>query len=122
MSFMCWSLACSHALGRLHVLYGPTFSKEWHGFVLHCWSILLSFAGQTRSEGGFKPNKVSAVSVLDYGSQEKDGKTYYTYELLSRTGVTSLSPETLRPIKFDLRKPRTATVCLNTLFQELSQL
>lgn len=43
------------------------------------------FIGQTRSEGGFKPNKVSAVSVLDYGSQEKDGKTYYFYELLSRT-------------------------------------
>lgn len=44
------------------------------------------YVGQTRSEGGFKPNKVSAVSVLDYGSQEKDGKTYYTFELLSRTG------------------------------------
>jgi len=23
--------------------------------------------------------------VLDYGSVDKDGKTYYTYELLSRT-------------------------------------
>lgn len=43
------------------------------------------FIGQTRSEGGFKPNKVSQVSVLDYGSKDKDGKTYYTYELLSRT-------------------------------------
>lgn len=43
------------------------------------------FTGETRSEGGFKANKVSAISVLDYGSTEKDGKTYYTYELLSRT-------------------------------------
>jgi len=43
------------------------------------------FFGQTRSEGGFKPNKVSAVSVLDYGTAEKDGKTYYRFELLSRT-------------------------------------
>lgn len=43
------------------------------------------FTGQTRSEGGFKANKVSAISVLDYGSVDKDGKTYYTYELLSRT-------------------------------------
>lgn len=24
--------------------------------------------------------------MLDYGPREKDGKTYYTYELLSRTG------------------------------------
>ena len=47
----------------------------------------LAPVGQTRSEGGFKPNKVSAVSVLDYGSQEKDGKTYYNFELLSRTGT-----------------------------------
>lgn len=44
-------------------------------------------AGQTRSEGGFKANKVSAISVLDFNSVEKDGKTYYVYELLSRTGV-----------------------------------
>jgi hypothetical protein len=43
------------------------------------------FIGQTRSEGGFKANKVSAVSVLDLGSAQKDGKTYYKYELLSRT-------------------------------------
>ena len=28
---------------------------------------------------------MSAVSVLDYGEQQKDGKTYYNYELLSRT-------------------------------------
>lgn len=44
-----------------------------------------SFFGQTVSEGGFKPNKVSAVSLLDFGAREKDGKTYYEYELLSRT-------------------------------------
>lgn len=42
-------------------------------------------AGETRSEGGFKANKVSAISVLDYGQKQKDGKTYYEYELLSRT-------------------------------------
>lgn len=51
-------------------------------------------AGQTLSEGGFKRNQVSAVSVLDYGPKEKDGKTYYQYELLSRTGT---QPSFLQP-------------------------
>ncbi len=44
-------------------------------------------AGETISEGGFAPNRVSAASLLDV-STEKDnkGKTYYKYEILTRTG------------------------------------
>lgn len=45
-----------------------------------------SYAGQTMSEGGFAPNKVSAASLLDVQEQQdKNGKKYYYYELLVRT-------------------------------------
>lgn len=44
-------------------------------------------AGQTRSEGGFKENKVSAASVLGLEEgTDKKGKLYYRYEMLVRTG------------------------------------
>ena len=44
-------------------------------------------AGLSRSEGGFKANKVSAASVLDVQQNtDKKGKKYYKFELLSRTG------------------------------------
>ena len=43
--------------------------------------------GETISEGGFQPNKVSAASLLDVQSaKDKNGKTYYKYEILTRSG------------------------------------
>jgi len=45
-----------------------------------------AFTGQTLSEGGFAPNKVSAASVLDVQeATDKSGKKYYKYEVLTRT-------------------------------------
>lgn len=45
-----------------------------------------TYAGETMSEGGFAPNKVSAASLLDISEvTDKNGKKYYTYELLVRT-------------------------------------
>ena len=44
-------------------------------------------AGETQSEGGFAPNRVSAASILGIGSTtDKKGKEYYTYDILTRTG------------------------------------
>jgi hypothetical protein len=43
-------------------------------------------AGETRSEGGFAPNRVSAASLLDvFESTDKKGKKYYKYEFLVRS-------------------------------------
>ena len=43
--------------------------------------------GETRSEGGFAPNRVSAASILDVAAiTDKKGKEYYTYNILTRTG------------------------------------
>ena len=48
-------------------------------------------AGTTSSEGGFKPNKVSSASLLDVSeAADKNGKKYYKYELLTRTGESAL--------------------------------
>ena len=45
-----------------------------------------AWTGETKSEGGFKPGAVAAVSLLDYGTKtDKKGTKYYEYELLSRT-------------------------------------
>lgn len=44
-----------------------------------------TFYGQSRSEGGFAANKYAAASILDVSSAEKGGKTYYKYELLTRS-------------------------------------
>ena len=44
----------------------------------------------SRSEGGFKENKVSTASVLDVqAANDKKGKPYYKYEILTRTGKNS---------------------------------
>jgi len=57
---------------------------------LNAYSFLFgkqSFAGETQSEGGFAPNRVSAASLLDQSEKtDSKGKKYYTYELLTRTG------------------------------------
>merc|ERR1719159_1613711 len=56
---------------------------------LNSFSLLLgqqSYAGKTMSEGGFAPDRVSAASVLDLeSSTDKKGKTFYRYNILSRT-------------------------------------
>merc|ERR1719224_145810 len=56
---------------------------------LNSFSFLLgqqSYAGKTISEGGFAPDRVSAASVLDLESAtDKKGKTFYRYNILSRT-------------------------------------
>merc|ERR1711977_785472 len=56
---------------------------------LNSFSFLLGqqmYAGQTMSEGGFAPDRVSAASVLDLESTtDKKGRTVYRYNILSRT-------------------------------------
>jgi len=45
-----------------------------------------AWEGETKSEGGFRPGSVAAVSLLDIGDKvDKKGTKYYQYELLSRT-------------------------------------
>merc|ERR1712124_17039 len=56
---------------------------------LNSFSFLLgqqTYAGQTMSEGGFAPDRVSATSVLDLeNTTDKKGKSVYRYNILSRT-------------------------------------
>merc|ERR1712031_103138 len=56
---------------------------------LNAFSFLLgqqTYSGQTMSEGGFAPDRVSAASVLDLESTtDKKGKSVYRYSILSRT-------------------------------------
>ena len=44
-----------------------------------------TYAGETRSEGGFAANKVSTAAVLDAFTKTDKGKTYYMFEILTRT-------------------------------------
>ena len=63
------------------------------GQVLHITAILTPTisVGLSRSEGGFKENKVSSASVLDVqAANDKKGKPYYKYEILTRTGRQQL--------------------------------
>ena len=54
---------------------------------------LSGIAGLSRSEGGFKENKVSSASVLDVqAANDKKGKPYYKYEILTRTGTHHAPP------------------------------
>merc|ERR1719482_1217887 len=56
---------------------------------LNSFSFLLGqqmYSGQTISEGGFAPDRVSAASVLDLeNTTDKKGRTVYRYNILSRT-------------------------------------
>ena len=52
------------------------------------FSPLCACAGETRSEGGFAANKVSAASLLDAGTTtDSSGKEYYTFNVITRTGA-----------------------------------
>jgi photosystem II oxygen-evolving enhancer protein 2 len=44
-----------------------------------------AYSGKTASEGGFDNDKVSAANILQAGEEKVNGKTYYKYELLTRT-------------------------------------
>jgi hypothetical protein len=45
-----------------------------------------TFAGKTLSEGGFAPDRVGAASLLEVKTiKDKKGKSYYRYEVLTRT-------------------------------------
>ena len=81
---------------RLKALSGACSADETRG---HCLRVDTRAAarpdaacaldpGETISEGGFQANKVSAASLLDVQSaKDKNGKTYYKYEILTRTGA-----------------------------------
>ena len=46
-------------------------------------------AGKTQSEGGFAPDRVAAVALLNTAIvEDKKGKKYYEYEFLSRAGTS----------------------------------
>jgi hypothetical protein len=44
-----------------------------------------AYEGPSLSEGGFAPGRYSSAAILDQQEIKKDGKTYYFYELLTRT-------------------------------------
>ena len=44
-----------------------------------------SYSGETISEGGFAANKVSTAAVLDVFTKTDKGKTFYMFEILTRT-------------------------------------
>lgn len=44
-----------------------------------------AYAGKTQSEGGFDANKVSSANVLSAEEVKSGGKTYYKYEVLTRS-------------------------------------
>lgn len=44
-----------------------------------------TWQGDSLSEGGFKRGKTSVANVLDAGKDSRNGKTYYTFEILTRT-------------------------------------
>ena len=53
---------------------------------MHCNAGDNTWQGQTRSEGGFGPNKVSAASILDAEQVTgKDGKPHYNAHVLIRS-------------------------------------
>lgn len=46
----------------------------------------MCLAGATISEGGFKKDQVSAASLIASDQEQKDGRTYYKLQVLTRTG------------------------------------
>ena len=49
-----------------------------------------AYAGKTNSEGGFDPNKVSAANILESDVVTSNGKKYYKYEVLTRSGEATV--------------------------------
>jgi hypothetical protein len=82
------------AVNNLMVLTQPTGAKNVEDLgapekVLESLSFLLgkqNFSGKTISEGGFAPDRVVAASLLDVSTiKDKKGKSYYRYQILTRT-------------------------------------
>lgn len=48
-----------------------------------------AYAGKTSSEGGFEDNKVSSANILEADEVTSNGKKYYKFEVLTRTGADS---------------------------------
>ncbi len=45
-------------------------------------------AGETISEGDFAPGRVASAALLNVATEkDKKGKTYYVYDVLTRTGA-----------------------------------
>lgn len=81
------------AVCKVTVLVNPTSKGKIEDYgspqeYLKSISYLLgaqSWQGDSLSEGGFKRGKTSIANVLDVGTVSKNGKTYYQYEILTRT-------------------------------------
>jgi len=82
------------AVNNLVVIKQKTDKSSIDGYgkpeeFLNQFSYLLgkqSYAGKTISEGGFAPDRVSAVSVLDVkAGKDKKGRAIYDFNLLGRT-------------------------------------
>merc|ERR1711877_7982 len=82
------------AVNNLVVIKQQTDKSAIGGFgkpeeFLNTFSYLLgkqSYSGKTISEGGFAPDRVSAISVLDVKSaKDKKGRNTYEFNLLGRT-------------------------------------
>lgn len=81
------------ALTHVLVTKNPTDKKSIEQFgsadeVLKTLSFYIGeqvFTGETLSEGGFEKDKVSTASLMDQSTKkDKNGKTYYNYQLLVR--------------------------------------
>jgi|APGre2960657444_1045066.scaffolds.fasta_scaffold00137_2 hypothetical protein len=55
------------------------------GVLPHCCTAMCRALTATVRTGGFAPGKVSVANVLTVGSKSSGGKTYYQYEVLTRT-------------------------------------
>jgi len=82
------------AVNNLVVIKQQTDKSDIGGYgkpeeFLNTFSYLLgkqSYSGKTISEGGFAPDRVSAISVLDVKSaKDKKGRNTYEFNLLGRT-------------------------------------
>jgi hypothetical protein len=62
-----------------------------HDLTQLSWRVCPS--GETMSEGGFAPGRVSAASLLGVSEgTDKKGKKYYRYEFLTRSGAPAGQP------------------------------
>eukprot|EP00798_Chlamydomonas_sp_ICE-L_P014545 gene14545-20585_t len=82
------------AVNSICVIADPTSKSSVKDFgstdqFLNEYGFLLgqqSYSGETMSEGGFAPNRVSAASILDVqDTTDKKGRPTYFYEILTRT-------------------------------------
>lgn len=94
---MCLAWLCTFSQSN-SILAGVP-ADTWKGPSQCCLSIVdIVLIGLSRSEGGFKENKVSSASVLDVqAANDKKGKPYYKYEILTRTGMQCFAFPVVQP-------------------------